>query len=144
MPTDLYISEGIQNVTKFFNPQVVNMSRNTTNDFGHISFFEKKTSDDIEFVFSGVLLTSVALFGVIGNILSILVLSKKKIHASLTVLLIGLSLCDLFVCVLLTVVKGLPILFKYLDIWSQYQFFICVPKKFIYPFLQTGLFLAII
>lgn len=111
-------------------------SRN--NEFGHINFFDPSTSATIQFILCGVLLTTVGFLGVVGNILSILVLSQKKIHASLTVLLIGLSICDLFVCVLYIVLKGLPTLFKYLNIWTPYILFICVPKKYIFPCLQTG------
>lgn len=117
---------------------LLNNSHHAVNEFGFVNIFDESTSATLQFVLAGVLLTAVAFFGVLGNILSIFVLSQKKIHASLTVLLIALSLCDLFVCVLLIIVKGLPILLKYFQIGSSYLRLICVPKKIIYPILQSG------
>lgn len=115
-----------------------NQTLHSVNEYGFVHIFDESTSNTIQFVLVGLLLTIVGFLGVVGNILSILVLSQKKIHASLTILLIGLSLCDLFVCVLLIALKGLPALFKPLHFGLIYSGWICSPKKVIHPILQTG------
>lgn len=115
-----------------------------TEQYGFVNILEKSTSDTITFVLIGLLLPIVAFLGIIGNILSIIVLSQKKMHASLTLLLIGLSLCDLFVCALQMTIKGLPFLLKALSLRSTYFSLICSSKKITHALLLCGNFFKLI
>jgi len=59
----------------------------------------------VEFWVPGVLLTGVALAGLVGNFLSIIILSRPAMSSSITVLLLGLTSCDS-----LLILTSLPLL----------------------------------
>lgn len=120
--------------------EIIQTGSGATNDFGQTPFFQSVTSSWIPFIFGGVLLTPVAFFGVLGNILSISVLAQKKMRSSLSVLLIGLSFSDAVVCLSSILVIGLPALFKRFDIGLGFLDMICLWKKFIFPVALTGNF----
>jgi len=62
----------------------------------------------VEFWVPGVLLTGVALAGLVGNFLSIIILSRPAMSSSITVLLLGLTSCDSLLILTSILMFGLP------------------------------------
>jgi len=110
----------------------------TRNNFGQATYFQSLSSSWIPFLFGGVLLTPVAIFGILGNILSISVLMQKNMRSSLSVLLIGLSCSDALVCLASITVIGFPTLFNWFKIATRFLDMMCFGKKIIFPIALTG------
>ncbi|XP_059087497.1 FMRFamide receptor-like [Tigriopus californicus] len=65
-------------------------------------------SNMFEFITEGVLLTAVSIFGLVGNIIAIVVLSRPSMKGSFSTLLIGLSSFDLLYLTIAIAIFGLP------------------------------------
>jgi len=118
---------------------------NNTNDFGQVHLFSSEAVTCwFTLIVRGFLTTAVAMFGILGNILSISVLSKKKMQSSISVLMIGLSVSDLLVCINSTFVIGVNRIIKGLgtdnpeSFGTQYLAFLCENQRFIFPWVIVG------
>ena len=67
-----------------------------------------------DFAIPGILLTTVGLLGLIGNTLSIVVLSRPQMRQSINCILIGLAIFDIIVIVTSILIFGLPHIHDYL------------------------------
>ncbi|XP_012269764.2 FMRFamide receptor [Athalia rosae] len=87
-----------------------------------------------EFITNGVLLNLVGLFGLFGNIISMIILSRPQMKSSINYLLIGLARCDTVLIITSFLVFGLPGIYPYTGLLFNYKF-IVYPKlvKFLYP-----------
>jgi len=101
-------------------------------------YFEKDTAEFVVFLVNGILISGVSLFGIFGNILSASVLSKKRMQSSLSVLLLGLSFCDLIVCTLTFFWIGLPYILWMFRIGEWYISSICYVFHYYFLFWTVG------
>jgi hypothetical protein len=101
---------------------------NNTND----SYYEQEDPDEVffEFIAYGVLLNLIGVMGIIGNVISMIILSRPQMRSSINYLLIGLARCDTVLIVTSILLFGIPAIYQYTrtDLLYTYEFYI-------YPFL---------
>ncbi|XP_054271095.1 FMRFamide receptor [Macrosteles quadrilineatus] len=103
---------------------------NSTND----SYYSLDDQDPdevfFEFIAYGVLLNLIGVMGIIGNVISMIILSRPQMRSSINYLLIGLARCDTVLIVTSIFLFGIPAIYQYTrtDILYNYEFYI-------YPFL---------
>ncbi|KAF0773995.1 FMRFamide receptor [Aphis craccivora] len=77
--------------------------------------FESTDDDDynllFEFVTYGVLLNVIGVFGILGNVISMVILSRPQMKSSINYLLIGLARCDTVLIVTSMLLFGLPVVY---------------------------------
>ncbi|XP_014284854.1 FMRFamide receptor [Halyomorpha halys] len=66
-----------------------------------------------EFITNGVLLNLVGILGIMGNIISMVILSRPQMRSSINYLLTGLARCDTVLILTSMFLFGLPALYKY-------------------------------
>lgn len=83
-----------------------------------------------EFIAYGVLLNLIGFMGIIGNVISMIILSRPQMRSSINYLLIGLARCDTVLIVTSIFLFGLPAIYQYTktDLLYSYQYKI-------YPYL---------
>lgn len=64
-----------------------------------------------EFVTYGVLLNAVGALGILGNVISMIILSRPQMKSSINYLLIGLARCDTVLIVTSVLLFGLPVIY---------------------------------
>ena len=90
-------------------------------DSGYLS---KKTTDDITFAIECITMPIIGVFGIIGNILSLIVLLNRKLRSSsTTVLLIGLAISDCLFLVTMLIRKSTCIISRF-DEMLSYEYFV--------------------
>lgn len=82
------------------------------------------------FVAYGVLLNIIGVFGIIGNIISMIILSRPQMKSSINYLLIGLARCDTVLIITSILLFGLPSIY-----WSTGYLF--VYNFWIHPIIAT-------
>ncbi|KAH8262031.1 hypothetical protein KR038_005952 [Drosophila bunnanda] len=87
----------------------------------------------IEFWVCGVILNIVSVLGILGNIISMIILSRPQMRSSINYLLIGLARCDTLLIVTSMLVFGIPAIYPY----TGYTFFY---YNNIYPFIAPAVF----
>ncbi len=96
-----------------------------------------------EFVVPGALLNTIGLLGLVGNIISVVVLSRPQMKSSINVILIGLASADSILIVTSILMFGLPAVNAYnanLFTYYRYDIFPYI-TQFVYPvgmIAQTG------
>jgi hypothetical protein len=96
-----------------------------------------------EFVVPGVLLNTIGLLGLVGNIIAVVVLSRPQMKSSINVILIGLASADSILIVTSILMFGLPAVNGYNNSLFSYYRFHVFPyiTPFVYPvgmIAQTG------
>ncbi|CAL8143754.1 unnamed protein product [Orchesella dallaii] len=86
-------------------------------------------STDINFVFHGVGISFLALFGIPANVLSVIVLKHPRMKSSLTTLLVGLTISDMFVISTSSLIFSFPAIFEYVKIFQWYTAIFHPAKK---------------
>ncbi|XP_076626266.1 FMRFamide receptor-like isoform X2 [Colletes latitarsis] len=86
------------------------------------------------FIICGVLVNLVGIFGIFGNAISMIILSRPQMKSSINYLLIGLARCDTMLIVISVLIYGLPAIYPYTGLLFDYKF-IVYPKivRFLYP-----------
>lgn len=99
---------------------------NLTNETADASYDELMNVDLFEFVVHGILLNLVGFMGIIGNVISMIILSRPQMRSSINYLLIGLARCDTVLIITSMFLFGLPAIYKYTrtDVLFAYQHFI--------------------
>ncbi|XP_022178946.1 FMRFamide receptor [Myzus persicae] len=64
-----------------------------------------------EFITYGVLLNVIGVFGILGNVISMVILSRPQMKSSINYLLIGLARCDTVLIVTSVLLFGLPVVY---------------------------------
>lgn len=64
-----------------------------------------------EFVAYGVLLNVIGVFGILGNVISMIILSRPQMKSSINYLLIGLARCDTVLIITSILLFGLPVIY---------------------------------
>ncbi|XP_043275248.1 FMRFamide receptor [Venturia canescens] len=87
-----------------------------------------------EFITNGILLNLVGLFGLFGNIISMIILSRPQMKSSINYLLIGLARCDTVLIITAVLLHGLPAIYGYTGLLFDYKF-VVFPRivKYLYP-----------
>ncbi|XP_051158767.1 FMRFamide receptor-like [Leptopilina boulardi] len=87
-----------------------------------------------EFIVCGILLNLVSLFGIFGNTISMIILSRPQMKSSINYLLIGLARCDSVLIIIAVMIHGLPAIYSYTGCMFDYKFYV-FPKivKYLYP-----------
>lgn len=86
----------------------------------------------VEFVIYGVFMNTIGLFGIVVNIISMIILSRPQMKSSINYLLIGLAKCDTVLIVTSILLFSFPSIYKYTDYMESYFQ--------IFPFLLIYLF----
>jgi len=93
----------------------------------------------IPFIPLGLGLLFLTIFGIIGNILSAIILSKKKFRSSYSVLTLGLAFVDSAYLFTKLLRFGFDALFKHLDIFTYYtSVFLPFSGTILRPLTFTG------
>lgn len=89
---------------------------------------------EFEFWSNGILLNFVGFFGVLGNILSMIILSRPQMKSSINYLLIGLARCDTILIITSMLLFGIPAIYPYTG-FLRYYYFRLYPdiSKVVYP-----------
>jgi hypothetical protein len=89
---------------------------------------------EFEFWSNGILLNFVGFFGVLGNILSMIILSRPQMRSSINYLLIGLARCDTILIITSMLLFGIPAIYPYTGL-LRYYYFRLYPdiSKVVYP-----------
>jgi len=81
------------------------------------------------------------MLGIIGNILSAVVLSRPQMRSSVTCLLLGLAFCDSLLIVFSTLIFGLPAMSDFTGALKTYRHvFYPLWVPYFYPISTTGKF----
>ncbi|XP_008555574.1 FMRFamide receptor [Microplitis demolitor] len=75
-----------------------------------------------EFITLGILLNVVGVFGLFGNIISMIILSRPQMKSSINYLLIGLARCDTILIITSVLIHGLPAIYSYTGLLFNYKF----------------------
>ncbi|XP_039970164.1 FMRFamide receptor-like [Bactrocera neohumeralis] len=87
----------------------------------------------LEFWVCGVVLNIVGIFGIIGNIISMIILSRPQMRSSINYLLIGLARCDTTLIITSMLLFGIPCVYPYSGYFFYYY-------NYIYPFISPSIF----
>ncbi|OAD60755.1 FMRFamide receptor [Eufriesea mexicana] len=111
-----------------------NLSINESTEKPHECKQEINSNGFFDFVIYGVLVNLVGLFGIIGNTISMIILSRPQMKSSINYLLIGLARCDTMLIIISILIYGLPAIYTYTRLLFNYKF-IVYPKivRFLYP-----------
>ncbi|XP_014214332.1 FMRFamide receptor [Copidosoma floridanum] len=93
----------------------------------------------LEFLIYGLLLNAVSFLGIVGNTISMIVLSRPQMKSSINYLLIGLATCDTILILLSVLVYGLSGIYAYTGCLFNYKFYV-YPKivRYLYPLSTTA------
>jgi hypothetical protein len=122
------------------------LSDNNTLNNSNITFEGEPCSDLgseyklFEFWSTGILLNCVGFFGILGNAISMIILSRPQMRSSINYLLIGLARCDTVLIVMSILLFGIPAIYPYtgylrfyylriLPAISKYGFFIALSAQ---------------
>ncbi|XP_067643235.1 FMRFamide receptor [Eurosta solidaginis] len=87
----------------------------------------------LEFWVCGVVLNIVGIFGIIGNIISMIILSRPQMRSSINYLLIGLARCDTTLIITSMLLFGIPCVYPFSGYFFYYY-------NYIYPFISPTVF----
>ncbi|XP_014260532.1 FMRFamide receptor [Cimex lectularius] len=116
-----------------------NRTANQTTDSGCndtcilYDYFEEYDEGEIlfEFITNGILLNVVGLFGIMGNVISMIILSRPQMRSSINYLLTWLARCDTVLIVTSMSIFGLPAIYKFTNTTLLAGYYYRV-----YPFLS--------
>jgi hypothetical protein len=77
-----------------------------------------------EFLIKGVLLGLVSLLGILGNVLTMVILSRPQMRSSINCLLVGLARCDAVLLVAAILLFSLPTIAAYTGCLPQYTYYV--------------------
>ncbi|XP_055842285.1 FMRFamide receptor [Episyrphus balteatus] len=78
----------------------------------------------LEFWVCGVILNLVGILGILGNILSMVILSRPQMRSSINYLLIGLARCDTVLIITSMLLFGIPSIYPYTGYLFYYYYYI--------------------
>ncbi|XP_037934466.1 FMRFamide receptor [Teleopsis dalmanni] len=87
----------------------------------------------IEFWVCGIVLNIVGILGIIGNIISMIILSRPQMRSSINYLLIGLARCDTVLIITSILLFGIPSIYPYTGNFFFYY-------NYIYPFISPAIY----
>src|SRR5690348_11352785 len=100
------------------------------------------TSSLFELIVKGFLTTTIAVFGIIGNAVNLIILTRPKMaSSSMNQLLLGLTVCDTLLVINTIFILGLDAIFEYYEVSAYTNVFIPHALPYMYPIgttAQTG------
>lgn len=95
---------------------------------------EINSSGLFDFIIYGILVNLIGIFGIFGNAISMIILSRPQMKSSINYLLIGLARCDTMLIIISILIYGLIAIYTYTGLLFDYKF-IVYPKivRFLYP-----------
>ncbi|XP_016966787.1 FMRFamide receptor [Drosophila biarmipes] len=87
----------------------------------------------IEFWVCGVLINIVGVLGILGNIISMIILSRPQMRSSINYLLTGLARCDTVLIITSILLFGIPSIYPYTGHLFGYY-------NYVYPFISPAVF----
>lgn len=87
----------------------------------------------IEFWVCGVILNIVGVLGILGNVISMIILSRPQMRSSINYLLTGLARCDTVLIISSMLLFGIPSIYPYTGHFFGYY-------NFVYPFISPAMF----
>lgn len=115
-------------------------TKNTSSPWDCVTPVDSDDYDNLfEFITNGILLNVVGLFGIFGNVISMIILSRPQMRSSINYLLIGLAKCDTVLIITSTLLFGLPGIYPYTGYMFDY-YHIIYPKlsPFLFPIAVTA------
>lgn len=119
-----------------------------TNNSGNDEPFECRqqvnTDGLADFVVYGIFVNLIGLFGIFGNAISMIILSRPQMKSSINYLLIGLARCDTVLIIIAVLIYGLPAIYTYTGALFDYKF-IVYPKtiRYLYPLACIAQFVTV-
>lgn len=127
------------------------VSVNSTSDFynasnENLSNFTEDPCPDLgseiklfEFWSNGILLNVVGVLGILGNILSMIILSRPQMRSSINYLLIGLARCDTVLILTSILLFGVPAIYPYTG-YLRYYYLRLLPEisRVVYPLAMSA------
>lgn len=91
-------------------------------DINDVAADDEERDDNVlfNFIAYGILLNLIGIFGIFGNIISLIILSRPQMKSSINYLLIGLARCDTALIITSILLFGLPSIYKATDYMSVY------------------------
>lgn len=92
-----------------------------------------------EFWSNGILLNMVGVLGILGNILSMIILSRPQMRSSINYLLIGLARCDTVLILTSILLFGVPAIYPYTG-YLRYYYLRLLPEisRVVYPLAMSA------
>ncbi|EDW73578.1 uncharacterized protein Dwil_GK16576 [Drosophila willistoni] len=87
----------------------------------------------IEFWVCGVMLNIVGILGILGNVISMIILSRPQMRSSINYLLTGLARCDTMLIITSMLLFGIPSIYPYTGHFFGYY-------NYVYPFISPAIF----
>ncbi|XP_030571590.1 FMRFamide receptor [Drosophila novamexicana] len=87
----------------------------------------------IEFWVCGVILNIVGVLGILGNVISMIILSRPQMRSSINYLLTGLARCDTMLIISSMLLFGIPSIYPYTGQFFGYY-------NYVYPFISPAMF----
>ena len=120
--------------------------RNATNattiiyDDSCLSAYDPSSSVSFfEFWTNGILLNLVGLLGILGNILSMIILSRPQMRSSINYLLIGLARCDTVLILTSMLLFGIPAIHPYTGYLEYYYYYLYpIISPIVYPIAMSA------
>lgn len=105
---------------------------------------EVNTNDLADFIIYGIFVNLIGLFGIFGNAISMIILSRPQMKSSINYLLIGLARCDTVLIIIAVLIYGLPAIYTYTGALFDYKF-IVYPKtiRYLYPLACIAQFVTV-
>lgn len=101
------------------------------------SIADQEIEDDnilLNFIAYGVLLNVIGIFGILGNIISMIILSRPQMKSSINYLLIGLARCDTVLIITSILLFGLPSVYSATGyLFTYYHKVYPLIAPFVYP-----------
>jgi hypothetical protein len=95
--------------------------------------------NQFEFWINGVLLNLVGVLGILGNILSMVILSRPQMRSSINYLLIGLARCDTMLLLTSVLLFGIPAIYPYTGYFFYYYYYIYPTiSPYMFPIATTS------
>ncbi|XP_050452953.1 FMRFamide receptor-like [Cataglyphis hispanica] len=97
-----------------------------------------------DFIVYGIFINLIGLFGIFGNAISMIILSRPQMKSSINYLLIGLARCDTVLIIIAVLIYGLPAISTYTGLLFDYKFII-YPKiiRYLYPLACIAQFVTV-
>lgn len=97
-----------------------------------------------DFIVYGIFINLIGLFGIFGNAISMIILSRPQMKSSINYLLIGLARCDTMLIIIAVLIYGLPAISTYTGLLFDYKFII-YPKiiRYLYPLACIAQFVTV-
>lgn len=105
---------------------------------------EVNTNSLPDFIIYGIFVNLIGLFGIFGNTISMIILSRPQMKSSINYLLIGLARCDTVLIIIAVLIYGLPAIYTYTGALFDYKF-IVYPKtiRYLYPLACIAQFVTV-